>query len=699
MKRLISILLIFTMFFSIYTTAFGAKFEQSTIEITDGMNTKTQEVRSVNLLMGGKDVYTDVPAVLYTINKKSRTVVPIRVVVESLGAKIEWNQQKREATIFAEGKTIVLKVDSAIATVNGKKVKLPNNVPAKLLGYQGNFRTMVPLRFVAEQLGMDVGWKQETTTATVDFKEQSITAVGYDNTKAIPRIIVKTTGVVSFNSMYLQGSKYGSNDRLVLDIPNANLNITDDSFDRSNGLMNKLINMDGIIAIRGSVFENNPRNVTRFVIDLSMAKGYHVSYDKEIGGVKVEFLNSVKNIKVEERNNVDAIVINTEEIPMYNVMNLGDKVVVDVLNAKLKFDKNEVGVSTRGIKRIRTAQFLPDDNYEQDDKIVRVVLDLEEGQSFENIFVDNEDTDILVYVNNKPLQGFDYQKQDINQSMVKLSLESVGQYGVDYVQGSNEIIVKVPKDKIELKDTEIDIDDNMVKSININGSADTEYYYIIAKLTDETDYLVQSEAVTDEIIIKLENKSIGASKYSGQLVVIDPGHGGKDPGTHGTRLKMNEKDLALDTALRLNKLLEEAGFNTYMTRTDDTTLDLYGRPEVANGLNADAFVSVHYNWSKNPNVSGVETLYVDNDIRDNKTFARIVQQEMVNYLNTTGRKIVNRPNLVVIRKTNMPAILAEMGFVSNSREEELIATESYRQKSAQALFNGIKKYFDEVLLK
>ncbi|QEK12961.1 hypothetical protein FQB35_11870 [Crassaminicella thermophila] len=169
MKRLLSILLVCIMIIGMGITAFGAKFERSTVEITDGTNGDTKEVPSVNLLMGGKDVYTDVPSLLYTIDGKSRTLVPIRFVVENLGANIEWNQQKKEATILTDKKKIVLKIDCDIATVNGKEYKLPNGVPAKLLGYQGNYRTMVPLRFIAEQLGMDVNWKQETTTAIVDL--------------------------------------------------------------------------------------------------------------------------------------------------------------------------------------------------------------------------------------------------------------------------------------------------------------------------------------------------------------------------------------------------------------------------------------------------------------------------------------------------------------------------------------------------
>ncbi|QEK12959.1 AMIN domain-containing protein [Crassaminicella thermophila] len=696
MKRLLAIIFVICIFFGMSSTIFGLEAEQSIIEIKDGISAKVQKVHRVNLLMGGKDVYTDVPPVLYTINNKSRTLVPIRFVVEGLGANIEWNQERREATIVAKEKKIILKIDSAIAIVNGKKYKLPNNVPAKLLGYQGNYRTMVPLRFIAEQLGMDVNWKQETTTAMVDLPEQYITNIAYENTGNISKMIIKTTGAVNFTTMYLPGSKFGGNDRLIIDIPNTNINIKDSYFEENNGLFKKEVNMDGIKTIRGSLFETKPRKVSRIVLDLNKPKGYDVSFDEESNELSVAFLNNVRNIKLEERNHVNAVVIHTEESPVYNIMDFGNKVVVDVLNAKLKFNKNEIFVGKQGIKKIRTAQFAPDANYDKDDKIVRVVLDLEEGQSFENIFVDHEGTDILVYINDKPMQELDYQKEDINQSRLKLSLHDQGEYYIDYAPVSNAIVLKVPKDKIELTSTELNIDDNMVKAINIEDEIDDIYYYITIKLTDGTDYSIEANGIiTDEIIIRLQNRKIGPSKYTKKLIVIDPGHGGKDPGTSNKELKLLEKDLALDTAMRLKELLEEAGFDTFITRDDDTYVGLYERPEIANGLNADAFVSVHYNYVDNKRVSGVETLYADDPVRDCKRFATMIQEEMVKGLKANDRKIQNKPQFVVIRETKMPAVIAEVAFLSNPREARLAATPAYRQKAAQALFNGIKRYFDE----
>ncbi|QZY54060.1 N-acetylmuramoyl-L-alanine amidase family protein [Crassaminicella profunda] len=712
MKRLVSIFLIFTIVLGMSTISFGAKLEQSFINMTDEMTGKTQQVRRVNVMMGGKDVYTDVPPVLYTVNNKSKILVPIRLVEEHLGAKIQWNQEKYEATMIVKDKVITLKIDSNVARVNGKGVNLPDGVPAKLLSYEGNTNTMVPLKFIGEQFGMEVNWIPEIVTATVDYPEQTINGITYENNGPTPQILIKTTGQVDFNTMYLPGSRFGGNDRLIIDIPNTKLNINNPNLTKNGGIINKNVNVDGVIGIRGSIFETNPRNVSRIVIDLSMKKEYQVVFNEELCAIQVKFskgensqaedLNAVKNIGLEKRNNLDAIVIQTEEEPQYNVMDFGNKVVVDVLNAKLAFNQNEIPIAQGSIKRIRTAQFAPDDNYDKNEKIVRVVLDLEEGQSLENIFVDHEGTDILIYTNKEPLdqsynQKFDYldyQREDMNGSFLKLTLKELGEYAIDYATITNELIIKVPKNKIELKEEILDIEDNMIKSIRVSGNDDD--YYIGVQLKDITDYRIQTtEKFTDRIIIKFENRRIKTSNYSGKLVIIDPGHGGKDPGASNKALNLVEKELTLDTAKRLNDLLKKSGFTTYMTRTDDTTLNLYGRPEVANGLGGAAFVSIHYNYAENKGVSGIEMLYVDDPTRDCKRFAKTIQEEMIKELKVKDRGIKNEPEFVVIRETNMPSVIAEVGFISNQREGMLISTPEYRQKAAQALFNGIKRYFDE----
>lgn len=702
MKRFISFLLIITMVIGMQATVYGAKLESDTIEVVDGPTGKKQEVYVANLLMGGQDVITDVPTMLY----KNRTLVPIAFVVESLGAKIEWNQKEYKATITTKDKTVVLKIDSATAYVNGKKITLPDNVPAKLLGYRGNFRTMVPLRFVSEQLGMSVNWISENRTATVDFPKQSITNITYESKgSSNSQIRLKTTGKVNFTSMYLEGSKIGGKDRIVIDIPSAELAVQDSSIVvEGNGLIRKPIGVNDISAIRASVFEPAPRNIIRFVIDLDRKKNFHASFDAAAGEIKIDVfspLNTVKEINMEKRNNADAIVIRTDDVPVYNVINLGNRVVIDVLNAQLKTSKTEISVSRGGVTRIRTAPFTPDHNYKPEDKIVRVVLDLEEGQSMEDILIESENKDILIYVNDKPLQGVDYHKEAFGRSILNLTLQERGRFYVTADGSGRELVVEVLKSKVQWPATSLNVSDNIVESIQIDDQRDSQYYAVKVKLAPGVVYTVQNrDEVSEQLVIRFENPTLQGSKYSDKIIVLDAGHGGKDPGAQGVKLQIKEKDLALDVVKRLDKMLQDAGFATFLTRTDDTYIGLYERAEIANSLNADAFVSVHFNWHPDPNVTGVQMLYnADNPARDNKTFAAIMQEEALKELQAVDRKIIERPKLVVIRETKMPAVLAEMAFISNETEEALAATENYRQKIAQALFRGITRYFDEVLLK
>ncbi|MCT4593226.1 MAG: N-acetylmuramoyl-L-alanine amidase family protein [Anaeromicrobium sp.] len=695
MRRIVSILLVILMFMSTTMLSFGEKEQRSMVEVVDGISKKTQEVAGVNLLMGGEDVYTDVPSILYTIKGKSRTLVPIRFVVEKLGAEISWNQEKQEATIVSDDKMIVLKIDSATAYVNGKKVKLPNNVPAKLLGYNGNYRTMVPLRFVVEQLGMEVNWIGETMTATVDLPKQSIKDISYYEIGATSYVSIKTTGEVDSKYLYLEGSKYGGQDRLVVDIPNASLDIPNSNV-AITGLWKKDINFNGIASIRASLFEKEPREVTRVVIDLSHPRSHRVYYDKKEGGIKIEFSNRVKNVEITKKLGIDAVVINTQEYPIINTINLGNRMVVDILNAELATNKNTIDVNKAGLKSIRMAQFEPDINYDKDDKIVRVVLDLEEGQSAEDIFVSTEENDVVIYINNKPLDTINYYKESQERGSLTIKLEENVKSHIEYDRIKNKLKVSVPKEYAKLQDIDLEMYDDIVKNISIRN--DRKFYYVNVYLYDKITYKDYMDNSTSSLMLEFTNQAIAGSKYKGKLIILDAGHGGKDPGAHGSVIRVNEKDVALDTVFRLEKLLQEAGFKTHLTRKNDTYVGLYERPKIANGLNADAFVSVHYNWHPNSEVRGVQVLYNGDDpFRDNKNFARIMQNKLVSVLNAPDKGIVHRPKLVVIRETKMPAVLTEMGFLSNNKEEANIATDDYRQRAAQAMFEGIKAYFDSKL--
>jgi N-acetylmuramoyl-L-alanine amidase len=211
-------------------------------------------------------------------------------------------------------------------------------------------------------------------------------------------------------------------------------------------------------------------------------------------------------------------------------------------------------------------------------------------------------------------------------------------------------------------------------------------------------------------------------------IVIDPGHGGHDLGTTSAS-GMHEKDLVLDIAKRLGELLtRDLGAQVIFTRTDDTFVPLEKRTAIANAQRADLFLSLHANYSRLKTISGPETFYLNfagsreamelaaaenasgersvfelqdlvkqitlNDkVAESREFAAKVQANLVT-LGPSNRKDrgVKRAPFVVLIGASMPSILAEIGFLSNSREEALLKTPEYRQKVAEALAKGIASY-------
>lgn len=177
------------------------------------------------------------------------------------------------------------------------------------------------------------------------------------------------------------------------------------------------------------------------------------------------------------------------------------------------------------------------------------------------------------------------------------------------------------------------------------------------------------------------------------VVVIDAGHGGKETGAiYGG---VYEKNLNLDIAKRLNNLLKAQGVKTYMTRTDDRYVGLYARSELANKVKADLFVSVHNNAGYKKD-SGTMTLYYPNANQTGKKVASIVQKSLTSTLGSRSMGVISRPNLAVLRTTDMPAILAEVGYMTNSKELSKLKTSSYKQKAAEALNSAILKSLNEI---
>jgi N-acetylmuramoyl-L-alanine amidase len=215
-------------------------------------------------------------------------------------------------------------------------------------------------------------------------------------------------------------------------------------------------------------------------------------------------------------------------------------------------------------------------------------------------------------------------------------------------------------------------------------------------------------------------------------IVIDAGHGGHDPGTIGRR-GLQEKDLVLDVALRLDRLVrQELGAEVILTRSTDVFIPLEERTAIANSRGADLFLSIHANASRNAGARGIETYFLNfarsphaeevaarenaisaatlkdlqnlvkaiatnSKIDESRDFAAAVQENMVagaRQQHAVADRGVHTAPFYVLIGANMPAVLAEIAFVTNPEDEKLLRDSDYREMIARSLLRGVRSYLE-----
>lgn len=185
-------------------------------------------------------------------------------------------------------------------------------------------------------------------------------------------------------------------------------------------------------------------------------------------------------------------------------------------------------------------------------------------------------------------------------------------------------------------------------------------------------------------------------EYGDYCIVLDAGHGGSDGGTlaegilseNGRRMDIVEKDINLSVVLYMKTFLEKLGLEVFLTREDDETLSLDERVRIANSKDADLFVSIHCNYYEDDaSVSGVESYFFEGSVSGN-SYAEKILEEM-----ESGGRIETRnakeSDFYVLKKTKSPAVLVELGYLSNDRECLLLAEKEYQETMAKELVAGI----------
>jgi len=329
----------------------------------------------------------------------------------------------------------------------------------------------------------------------------------------------------------------------------------------------------------------------------------------------------------------------------------------------------------------------------------------------------------------------------------RIVLESSGEllYSTGALREPERVFVDINKELYGLK-KEFEIKDSIVKKIRI-GKPEKNITRIVIDLNGKADFMVfplyEPFRIVIDIIKKNEkekepllstkeagDKSPGPQALIKPRIVLDPGHGGHDPGAIG-KGGLKEKDVNLDIALRVRELLKDE-FEVFMTRDKDVFVSLDERTAFANSKKADLFVSIHTNSNRKKNVRGVETYFLswtDDEealkvaARENgislkamKNFSNFIDlirmdleaqakreesMRLASTIHTELKENSQRPSngikkgpFYVLYTAKMPCVLVEVSYISNPEEERLLSLSTYRERLAIAIARGIKRYFE-----
>lgn len=629
-KFLVSMLSIMMLFGFFSNSSVLASGNREFVEVqVDGVN---MSLKKVSLNIDGVNLEGDVPAVAYEEN----TLGPARLIGEALGADVSWDNESRSAVVVKGSKEIILPVNSDKALINGVEKQIPNDAMVKLASVKSvqHSSTMVPFRFIAEELNADVDWDSKSFTAVIEsqmyvkpivipkkeyvninidsktvrlakvnlkinnvFEEGKVPSFAYKSNTLTPvRLLSEALGAeVGWDQNSLSAIVRTHNKDIVLPV-NSNKVLV-------NGVQ-KTIPNGGMVKLATTSAGQQASTMIPFRF-IAEELGASVDWDNDTftADIKSDTLkgpskpmpapvNNMQSVGKEIVNGKEAIVVKnliTTDIKAFNISN-PSRVVLDLRNT----NSNGVNVNLGNniIKSTRSAQYAGKE-YKSSEKVTRIVFDIADGYSKPTFRTQKRGSDTLIFIDAvkvKPLPP----------------------------------VIKPPT-------------------------------------------------------------NIGR----GKTVVVDAGHGGHDPGAVANGLR--EKDLALNVALKTESKLKNMGYNVVMTRKTDKFVTLSGRYQIANRVNSNAFISVHFNSAAGTKATGIETLYSNKNSR-NKRFAQDVQNQIISQTGERNRGLKYRNGLAVLRGTRGPSALAELGFLNNPNDARKIKTNAYLNKSSTALANGINNY-------
>lgn len=605
------------------------------------------------VILDGRQLTFEVPPII----ENDRTLVPLRAIFEAMGASVNWDNKTRTVTSAKGATTVVLTIGSINPTVNGQV--WPLDVPAKIK----NDRTLAPLRFVGEAFGGKVDWNNTTRTITITSPtatdSHAASVVIRDNNTNLrsgPSTAYDTVDsarqgeklpVLAQRDGWYQVSRGGRNAWVagwVVDIDWEDTQTTppDEPVEEPKPEPKPEKPGPGAMWLSLNADENG--------VQIRMDSGAKLDANIKESSGKVTY--EIKDCKIEGLNLVKQSLGNGEV--KAKARNVGDNTVVEI---EFPYSIQYQTASEEGGKR--EVFIIPN--------AIRAIEQKSIGSTGERLIIST-------------LTAPKYSSSK-NGDIIEIKLPGVFKGRVQDDYHYNGSIIK----SVTIEETTGITPTTIVKIITTGEMAK----HIVGQSSDGSD-----------INVLLVGKGQIKSRHD-NLVVLDPGHGGKDTGARGANI--NEKDINLKVALKAGELLKQKGIEVEYTRDTDIYLELTTArdeiSEIANRLNPGLFVSIHTNSALNTSAQGTETYYyapVDDDLLfmqqdERKSLAENLQRQLIAKLKRPNRGVKTK-NLAVLRNTTMPSALVEMAFISNAEEERLLQQDYFIDLAAEAIADGIAAY-------
>lgn len=588
------------------------------------------------------------PLVRYTMQKQGLYLNHC-LLEETFKIKVKWETGEDCIQINLDNFRIGFQVKSSVLTINGKSFELDHPL------FEQEDNLWFPLEFY-EILGITKAGRKDDQLKLI-WKENyllSLVSTQYQGRPALEFELTRTDG---FKHYLLTNP-----DRLVCQFPATKVHPLTNS--RMNGFQNDLV--------KKGRFNQDDTGLLTLVLDLTASPGYQIipdpNYRERILLVFNYFLEDLSLFHKGEELKVN---IETSALPDFKVVHNKDRsLIIDFDGAVLRTSRKNIVGDGELIKEIVVEQIHAD----------RVRLRL-------SLLKDEE-----LFITQVPENPKILQIRKV-QSVTGIAWTSSKQGSQLMISGDGELLVQVQK----VSDAKrIQVDLNYARfhpDLTIPELSGDQGKTVTLKTISPNQVRVEIDLhyfLGFESELSRNKRQLRISFKPSPLVnktfVIDPGHGGLDNGAVGKRGTL-EKELNLEVSLRLTQLLETAGANVVLTRFSDDFISLYERAFLANFVMADYFISIHTNSHPKSKTQGVEVFYYPNHSKA-KPLAFKILEAMVR---ETGLKklAVKTNNFAVIRETQMPGVLLELGFISNPQEEQVLRSEDFKTDAAQGIFRGI----------